>query len=369
MWVEETSTGKYKFCERYKDKSGKWHKVCVTLPKNRRQDRAYASDALRARIRASMMPKPNVSTTTLESLLAAYMRYQSGVVKLQTAEGNKRKLKTVVGLLGGDTLLTDLSAPMVREKLSAPKASTYNERLKMYKAMMRWAYREEMISDISHLDRLPKRKDLPTRVKVQDKYLEKDELVKLLSGMKVEHWKLLTEFLALSGLRIGEAIALKKEDVGEYIHVTKTYSHVLQCITDTPKTDSSVRDVFVQDELKKCIERISEYCKEVPTPYFIGFDDDTFISYDAYAKYFRENTDAILGRSLSPHALRHTHVALLAEAGYPLESISRRLGHADSDITKQVYMHVTERLKEKENERIRDIKLLNLDTFVPYLPP
>ena len=357
MWVEETSTGKYKFCERYKDQSGRWRKVSITLPKNRRQDRTYASDALRARIRASSMTMPNVSTTTLESLYGAYTAYQSGVVKEQTAEGNKRKLKTVVGLLGGDTLLTDLTAPMVRAKLSAPKASTYNERLKVYKAMMRWGYREEMIADISHLDRLPKRKDLPTRVKVQDKYLEKDELKKLLDGMRVEHWKLLTEFLALSGLRIGEAMALRKEDVDEYIHVSKTYSHVLGKITGTPKTDSSARDVFIQDELKDCVDRINAYCAPVRSLYFIGFDEG-IMSYDAYAKYFRENTDTILGRPLTPHALRHTHVALLAEAGYPLESISRRLGHADSDITKEVYMHVTERLKEKENERIKGIKLL-----------
>lgn len=358
MWVETTPSGKYKFRETYKHPiSGRWRTVSIVLPNNRRQDRKYAQTALSARIRALNADMGNSPIMTLEDALRRYTAYQKVCLKPQTAEGNYLKLKRVIRLLGEDTLLSRLNAPYVRERLSADKPSTYNERLKVFKAMIRWCYREEMIDDISYLDKLQKRKDLPTRVKVQDKYLEKDELSKLLDGMKVEHWRLLTEFLALSGLRIGEAIALLDTDVTDYIHVDKTYSRILGKITDTPKTDSSVRDVYIQDELMDCVGRIRSYCKIVNSPYFIGFDD-VHMDYDAFAKYFRENTEAIIGRKLTPHALRHTHVALLAEAGIPLEAISRRLGHADSDITKDVYMHVTEKLKEKENERIKGVKLL-----------
>jgi integrase len=41
---------------------------------------------------------------------------------------------------------------------------------------------------------------------------------------------------------------------------------------------------------------------------------ESYISYDVYAKYFRENTERIIGRRLTPHSLRHTHTAMLAEA-------------------------------------------------------
>jgi integrase len=77
-----------------------------------------------------------------------------------------------------------------------------------------------------------------------------------------------------------------------------------------------------------------------------------------YSKYFRENTEAILGRRLSPHALRHTHTAMLAEAGVPLETISRRLGHSDSKITREVYMHVTDNMRQRDRERIQQVKIL-----------
>ena len=69
--------------------------------------------------------------------------------------------------------------------------------------------------------------------------------------MTIPKWKLLTEFLALSGLRFGEAAALTKSDVdlkSRKIHVTKTYDSVAD-ITTMPKTACSVRDVYIQYEL------------------------------------------------------------------------------------------------------------------------
>ncbi len=82
------------------------------------------------------------------------------------------------------------------------------------------------------------------------------------------------------------------------------------------------------------------------------------IQYAKFNKYFRENTEAILGRRLTIHALRHTHVALLAENGIPLDVISRRLGHADSDITKDIYFHVTKRMKEADNKLLKEVKIM-----------
>lgn len=357
MWTVRTKTGKYKFVERYYDADHKPKYVSITLAQNRRQDRRYASDALRARINALTASGVQSHTPDLKTLADAYYRSQERELKEQTAIANDLKMRRILKLLGEDTKVSDLTAPYVRNQLWAERPSTYNERLKHFKAMMRWAYREELVGDIAFIDKLPRRKDAPTRIKTQDKFLEKEELSKLINGMTEPHWRLLTEFLALSGMRIGEAIALMKTDVTDRIAVSKTYSVTLRRITDSAKTDMSVREVYVQSELKDCIERIHDFCKGFPSPYFLGWED-SFISYDAYAKYFRENTERILGRRLTPHSLRHTHVALLAEAGVPLDAISRRLGHADSKITREVYYHVTKKKEEAENDFLDTVKLL-----------
>ena len=46
------------------------------------------------------------------------------------------------------------------------------------------------------------------------------------------------------------------------------------------------------------------------------------------------------------------------EHGMKEDAISRRLGHADSKVTREIYLHITKKLKEQENEQIRNIKLL-----------
>ena len=46
------------------------------------------------------------------------------------------------------------------------------------------------------------------------------------------------------------------------------------------------------------------------------------------------------------------------QQGIDIDSISRRLGHADSRITREIYLHVTKRLQEKENQKIKEVKLI-----------
>ena len=82
------------------------------------------------------------------------------------------------------------------------------------------------------------------------------------------------------------------------------------------------------------------------------------IEFDCYAKYLRENSERIIGRRITPHTLRHTHASLLMEQGIDIDTISRRLGHSNSRVTREIYLHVTKKLKEKENARLKNIKLL-----------
>lgn len=60
---------------------------------------------------------------------------------------------------------------------------------------------------------------------------------------------------------------------------------------------------------------------------------------------------------ITVHALRHTHASLLLEKGVSIDMISRRLGHKNSKITREIYLHVTEKLKEKDNSQIAAINI------------
>jgi integrase len=185
--------------------------------------------------------------------------------------------------------------------------------------------------------------------------------------MEVERFKLLTEFLILSGFRIGEVIALNDSDVDldeREINVDKTCDPRTHVCGST-KTETSCRTVYMQDELYECCKRIKQFVRLEQVKYgyrsdiFIPRQNGSYLCYCSYYDYFGRNTEKLLGRRLTPHSLRHTHTALMAEAGVPLEAISRRLGHANSQITREVYLHVTKKMKEKERKMLRDIRLIS----------
>ena len=77
-----------------------------------------------------------------------------------------------------------------------------------------------------------------------------------------------------------------------------------------------------------------------------------------YTEHLKNDSAQYLNHPITPHALRHTHVSLLAEQGVSFDIISRRLGHDGSQVTKDIYFHVTEGLKKKDSEQLKSIKIL-----------
>lgn len=366
MWVEQTKKGKYKFIERYTDPmTGKYKRVSVTLDKDTPQSRKQAQKAISKKIETAEFGEPE--RITLGELIEKYREDQKKTIKASTYARNYSACNSIMEILGSDTIISRMNAGYIRESFLATgkEPVTLNEFLTRFKALMRWGYRNDYVPDISYLDKLEKFKDTPHRIKIEGKFLESSELSELLSGMKVKKWRDLTEFLALSGVRFGEAAALDLADVdlkSHILHVTKTYDAAHDIVTST-KTSTSTRDVYMQEQLyhlcrRLKAERLSDsIVLQMNVVFFPGSKRER-IEFDCYAKYLRENSERIIGRRITPHTLRHTHASLLMEQGIDIDTISRRLGHSNSRVTREIYLHVTKKLKEKENQKLKDIKLL-----------
>lgn len=358
MWVQKTRQGTYQFCERYKTKTGEVKKVSVTLKSNNKSAHAKAVFELQKKlnmIRFGTCAKD----IAFGELCDRYIGYEEREFKEQTAVNADRHLSRVRKLIGDEMPVSQITPNFLRSTLDTGAPSLFNGRMKFVKSMMRWAYEAELIEDCSCVERVKNRKDVKKKEKLSVKFMEKKELKKLLDAMKQEQWKLLTEFLALTGMRIGEAMALRKTDVDEEnktIHVERTYSLTINKMSST-KTDASCREIHMQPQLVECCQKVKKYHRGVRGQLVFRSEKGP-ISYPAYKKYLAENTEKIIGKRLTPHALRHTHVALLAEAGMPIEAISHRLGHADSKITQNVYYHVTNVVKDRENSLMDGISLL-----------
>lgn len=365
MWLEPYKD-KYRAIERYIDPlTGKTKRVSIIVDRDTKQARKAANEVLNAKIEEALSAAEQ-NDITLKELSGKYLADQKRNLKPSSFLSTEIHMANLLEIFDPDTIISKLTARYVYDKITEESSTPYetNRNILYFKAMINWGYRHDYVDDKTWLDKIQRIKVQKTHVKIEEQYLEPEELKLLLEEIPQKHWRLLTQFLVLSGLRIGEAMALMDEDVDDYIHVTKTYHSVTGILNDTPKTETSNRDVYVQPELAEVIKKIRIYQKEVRLA--TGKQNDIFLpmpyggvfSYNAYQKRLLQYGRSSIGKDVHPHMLRHTHVSLLAENGVPLEAISRRLGHKDSQITKDVYLHVTQKRKKTEEELISRVKIL-----------
>ena len=237
--------------------------------------------------------------------------------------------------------------------------------------MLNWGYQNDYHDNYRLISKIKLFDNSGDSENTEEKYLEPDEVKKLLDYIKnhkLWNWYYATDILLLTGLRVGELIALQEDDVdldSKVIHVTKTYDYTHDLVT-APKTDDSVRDIHIQPELDTVLRKCRLWRREMLLERGLSSNlilpdihTGSYMSYFAYVKFIREVTDRELQHKITPHKLRHTHASLLAAAGMTPEQIARRLGHSKSDITQNIYIHVTKQVIENDNKKMDSISLIS----------
>ena len=369
MYYRQTKEGKWRYAESYADPlTGRKREVSVTLAKSTRQAINEAREMLAQKIR-DRTHAHSPKQMTLSDLITAFVAYQYAMRKESTAKQDEIMLRSVSALIGPDVVISRLTAPVIRDALdrSGRDATWKNQKIKHIKLLLRWAYKQGYLDSTADIDRLERYPDRSARQKVIGKYLESDELKDVLVSMSGNtDYMLLTRFLVLSGCRVGEAFALTVKDVdiaSQSLTVNKTYSLTTHKVQST-KTEMSERIVHIRPELLEVIKSALHRQKQIrlvsgtQTALLFPWVDGRHMHYEAYSKYFREHVRKTIGHSLPVHSLRHTYTSLMAEAGVPIEIISRQLGHADSKVTRDIYMHVTDKIRKADNSRLDAVKIL-----------
>lgn len=352
MWIQQTKTG-YRMYDRYTSIDGKVHKASVPMDRDTPQARRKAREEL-AKLIADK--SATISEMRLKSLVELYLEHKD--VKPSTMANYENAFGKVLESLG-NVSVSKLTAPFILRQLSQIRKpqSTINRYILLLNNMLNWAHQYGYISEQIHIK--------PGKVKEKKRdpeleYLEKEELAEVLDQMQGTMDYYVCKFLALTGCRIGEAAALTLSDLDDkYIHITKAYK--IENGVSTPKTAHSVRDIYIQPELRTFLKEYQTWRKirlmeiGVRTDLLFFGRNGNHVSDNSMIKKMK---NIKCNKHLHPHIFRHTHVALLAEQGMSLEAIARRLGHSDSGITKRIYFHVTEKLKERDEQVLNNISIL-----------
>lgn len=373
MWIEELPNGKFKVVERYEDYlTGRSRKVSVTIDKNTGKTRKAAQAALSEKIKRALSESCIKKDYSFEELSSLYLKDLQCEVKQTTFYEYKCIVGQMQDILKKDTVFGRISANYVKVALraSGKRIATLNTYLKHFKRIARWAYKNDYIDDIQFLNKLEPFKEPSSMASFEEdsieeaKYLEASEVNTLITSLSSELWRDLTHFLVLTGLRFGEAAALTAADIDlkkRLINVSKNYSIKLHAVT-TPKSSCSLRQIYIQDELLdlcKVLKREALIRKlSTGTDLIFPTKNGDYINHTTYYHYLATRSIEYLGKKVTPHVLRHTHGSLLLEQGLSIDAISRRLGHEDVTTTAKIYLHVTQKLKEKEYENIKSIKII-----------
>ena len=164
-----------------------------------------------------------------------------------------------------------------------------------------------------------------------------------------------------TGIRIGELCALKWENINleeRKIYIKKTIERVYikkekktKIIIDTPKSNSSIREIPINNKLYEILKKMKGKSKK--NEYVLTGSDTHYIEPRNYQYHFKVILKkSKIKASYKFHALRHTFATICIEIGMDIKSLSEILGHADVSVTLNVYVHSSDKLKRKFLEKL-----------------
>lgn len=355
MWIEQTKTGKYKYVERYEDyKTGRQKRVSVTFDNKTRETQKKAKLILEEKIaKAFNESKLTIKDMNLFEAIDEWLKIYYQQVEDTTysrAEYFKNKasdyfekniLLSRINDSDWNNFLEDL---LYNKQLSNNTVRIIKSKINIFISYCKQkGYIDE--NSCNNIKFTRKRTDSPKNI--ESNFLEDYEYNEVISKTTNVRYNLLFQWQYLTGMRIGEILALRKSDIHithdrAYVTVSGTYSYINKVRKDKTKTTAGMRDV---DLSAKAVEIYHQACKLSNTDFLFVTRNGKVLSIGNINTYLRD-LKLSFDKSISTHTFRHTHVSKLAELGVPLNVIKDRVGHESSDITEKIYLHVTKNMKK-----------------------
>jgi integrase len=207
--------------------------------------------------------------------------------------------------------------------------------------------------------------NIPKAQKYKAQIYEANEIIQLLETTKDSDIECPIVLAALCGLRRGEVLGLKWNNVDFENSVIKINNQLISTddgfYFDTPKTESSIRNIFPAASVFKILEihklKQSDYKKAFKDKYMdeglvYCNNDGTPVNPKSFSKRFSYFLKKNNLKHIRFHDLRHSYASLSLKLGSQLKVTSEILGHSNINITADTYTHVADDLKKDIANRI-----------------
>lgn len=356
--------------------------VRVWNPFQKKQCSVYAKNTtelkrkIRDKIIANAQQVINPTNDTVEQYITKWLyTYKIKAVKRSTFDINEKMfLRYIKPLIGKKKFkdVTDTDLQNILNKTSETKAfSTVKKVKETINQCWKFAYdRKDIEKDLLLTLKMPKESMCGKKTKEMNVYSESD--IKnmydaIIYYYKKKHYYRISPifiFLVNTGLRIGEALALKFDDIdleNKTVTINKTLSRVkiredlqeddersYEYIITEPKTYTSNRVVDLNNTAIWALKEIERRNKEQ------GIIKSEFVFSSELGNFFNprsieDTMKRICNRAgieyYGLHSLRHTFASRCFQKGIQVEIVSKILGHASPSITTKVYIHIMPHMK------------------------
>lgn len=373
MWIEERQSKKgtrYKYCERFELPNGEIRKVSVIFNTNSSHARKQATIELQRKYEQAVKEIDINKVVTYYDVAMSWLEYTEPTVKRSTHINHTIYVNKIFLYIDKALPIADLTAVTLEDvlhKVYYVENLSYSYTRATFttmKAIYKHAKRKKLIPSLIDFEDIEIKKKAFSHsdiAKKQNKFLDAVELKETLMQLsKIDsRISLLFEFVSLTGLRIGELLALRYSDYDKEnatININGTiqydYKNSSEIKRGTPKNIYSVRNVSLSDRAVSILDSIMLENKR-RSLWFEGYIDHGYIftssrgnPYDIQFLNRRLKGVHIEGKHLTTHIFRHTHISMLAELGVPLKTIMQRVGHNDPNTTLSIYTHVTKSMHD-----------------------
>jgi len=180
---------------------------------------------------------------------------------------------------------------------------------------------------------------LPRRGPRPEKQVLAPAQLRLLLEKLPEPSKSLVWLLVLTGLRIGELLALRWQDVDLIAGLLKVRRTLYEGHFDEPKTRSSARVVPLSSRGLLILSRFKAGPDAPDTLIFRTSQGTPLCRRNLRNRQLDRVCEELKIPKMGWHSLRHANATLLDSVGTPLGTVQALLGHSSPEITRGVYLH------------------------------
>ncbi|NHA36788.1 site-specific integrase [Staphylococcus schleiferi] len=358
--------------------TGKYEYISKTGFK-RKSDAKHQAEMIERQLRTGEYIAP--SSSTFKQVAEDWLKQYANEVKISSVRVRQKAIYHAVQRFGiypiqsikkhdYQRFVDDMSAQYSKNYVDSILAST--------NMIFKYAYAMRLIKVLPNEGIKRSKKKVSVEeledIEIHKKFLEKDELIEFLKVAKYNHSPKnsfeVFSTLAWTGLRAGELIALKWSDIdfdNNIISITKTYynpnNNKKKYQILTPKTESSIGKISVDPNVVKMLRNYKINVQDTWKNELYVDNNFVFTDINGYPlvikklqlwiKSILKNTN--INKNISTHSFRHTHCALLIEAGVHIKEIQERLRHKDINTTMNIYAKITNSYKKDASQKFSQL--------------